>query len=65
MMKPCGSLDGLSLKEHCQKWDALARKIDSSKTTKELLIAIKNEYPDPNQMIAAHQYWVDKSRSTH
>ena len=41
--------------------DALAKKIDSSQTTKELLITIKNEYPDPHNMITAHQHWVDKS----
>jgi len=43
------------------KMDALAKEIDSTKTTKELLIEIKNEYPDPYDMIEAHQYWVDKS----
>ena len=43
------------------KMDALAKEIDSTKTTKELLIDIKNEYPDPYNMIEAHQYWVDKS----
>ena len=43
------------------KMDDLAKKIDPSKTTKELLIDIKNEYPDPDSMIQAHQYWVDKS----
>ena len=43
------------------KMDELALKIDSSKTTKELLIEIKNEYPHPDSMIQAHQYWVDKS----
>jgi len=43
------------------KMDALAKEIDSTKTTKELLINIKNEYPDPYDMIEAHQHWVDKS----
>jgi len=43
------------------KMDALAKEIDSTKTTKELLIEIKNEYPDPYDMIEAHQHWVDKS----
>ena len=43
------------------KMDDLAKKIDPSKTTKQLLIDIKNEYPDPDSMIQAHQYWVDKS----
>ena len=44
-----------------QKMDILAKEIDPNKTTKELLIEIKNEYPDPDKMIEAHQYWVDKS----
>ena len=43
------------------KMDALAKEIDSTKTTKELLIDIKNEYPAPYDMIEAHQYWVDNS----
>lgn len=43
------------------KMDELAKEIDSSKTTKELLVEIKNEYPEPYKMIEAHQYWVDKS----
>ena len=43
------------------KMDALAKEIDPNKSTKELLIDIKNEYPDPDKMIEAHQYWVDKS----
>lgn len=43
------------------KMDALAKEIDSTKTTKELLIDIKNEYPNPYDMIEAHQYWVDNS----
>ena len=44
-----------------KKMDELALKIDPSKTTKELLIEIKKEYPHPDSMIQAHQYWVDKS----
>ena len=43
------------------KMDVLAKEIDSTKTTKELLIEIKNDYPEPYKMIEAHQYWVDKS----
>ena len=43
------------------KMDALAKEIDPNKSTQELLIDIKNEYPDPDKMIEAHQYWVDKS----
>ena len=44
-----------------KKMDVLAKEIDPNKTTKELLIEIKNEYPEPDKMIEAHQYWVDKS----
>jgi len=43
------------------KMDELAKEIDPNKSTQELLIDIKNEYPDPDKMIEAHQYWVDKS----
>ncbi|MFL3001095.1 MAG: DUF885 domain-containing protein [Cytophagales bacterium] len=43
------------------KMDALAKEIDPNKSTSELLIDIKNEYPLPDSMIQAHQYWVDKS----
>ena len=43
------------------KMDALAKEIDPNKSTSELLIDIKNEYPEPDKMIEAHQYWVDKS----
>ena len=41
---------------------ALAKEIDPTKTWQELIIEIKNEYPHPDSMIQAHQYWVDKSR---
>ena len=41
------------------KMDLLAKEIDSTKTTQELLISIKNEYPKPYEMIEAHQHWVD------
>ena len=44
-----------------EKMDALAKEIDPNKSTTELLIDIKNEYPEPDKMIEAHQYWVDKS----
>ena len=44
-----------------KKMDELAKKIDPTKSTQELLIMIKNEYPHPDSMIHAHQYWVDKS----
>lgn len=42
--------------------DALAKKMDPSKTWQQLAIEIKNEYPDPHKMIEVHQEWVDKSR---
>jgi uncharacterized protein (DUF885 family) len=40
---------------------ALAKRIDPSKTWQELAIEVKNEYPEPDNMIAAHQEWVDKA----
>lgn len=43
--------------------EALATEIDPSKTWQELVIEIKNEYPEPDQMIAAHQLWVDSSKA--
>ena len=43
------------------KMDALAKEIYPNKSTSELLIDIKNEYPLPDSMIQAHQFWVDKS----
>ena len=43
------------------KMDELAKEINPDKTTQELLVDIKNEYPHPDSMIQAHQYWVDKS----
>lgn len=42
---------------------ALAKQIDSTKSWQELATAIKNEYPEAHDMIAAHQLWVDNSRS--
>lgn len=42
--------------------DALAKKMDPTKTWQQLAIEIKNEYPDPHKMIEVHQEWVDKSR---
>jgi uncharacterized protein (DUF885 family) len=41
--------------------EALAKKIDPSKTWQQLAQEIKQEYPDPASMIAAHQLWVDKA----
>ena len=43
------------------KMDALAKEIDPNKSTSELLIDIKNEYPLPDSMIQDHQFWVDKA----
>jgi uncharacterized protein (DUF885 family) len=40
----------------------VAHKIDSTKTWQQLAVEIKNEYPDPHQMIEVHQQWVDKCR---
>jgi len=41
---------------------ALAKTINPNKTWQALIIDIKNDYPHRDSMIAAHQYWVDKSR---
>ena len=43
--------------------EAIAREIDPGKTWRELAIEIKNEYPDPYEMIPAHQLWVDSAKS--
>lgn len=43
--------------------EALAQEIDPDKTWQELATEIKNEYPEPNEMIAAHQLWVDSSKA--
>ncbi len=40
---------------------ALAKQIDPSKSWQDLAQEIKQEYPRPDSMIAAHQYWVDKA----
>jgi uncharacterized protein (DUF885 family) len=42
--------------------EELAQKIDPDKTWQELIVDIKNDYPDPDKMIEVHQEWVDKSR---
>lgn len=42
---------------------ALAKEIDSSKTWQQLAVEIKNEYPEPDKMIAAHQLWVDSAKA--
>ncbi len=41
--------------------EALARKIDPSKTWQQLALEIKQEYPDPSKMMEAHQEWVNKA----
>ena len=43
--------------------EALAKEIDPNKTWQELATEIKNEYPEPHEMIAAHQLWVDSSKA--
>lgn len=42
--------------------EAVATKIDPTKTWQELAVEIKNDYPHPDSMIQAHQYWVDRSK---
>ena len=46
-----------------QQLEALANEIDPDKTWQELATEIKNEYPEPHEMIAAHQLWVDSSKA--
>lgn len=41
--------------------EALAAKIDATKSWQQLASEIKQEYPHPDSIIAAHQYWVDKA----
>jgi uncharacterized protein (DUF885 family) len=41
--------------------EVLAKKIDPKKTWQQLALEIKNDGPKPDQMIAAHQEWVDKA----
>ena len=43
--------------------EVLAAEIDSTKSWQELAIEIKNEYPEPHEMIEAHQLWVDSSKA--
>jgi len=45
-----------------QELEDVARTIDSTKTWQQLIVEIKNEYPDPARMIESHQLWVDKAR---
>lgn len=42
--------------------EEVAGKIDPKKTWQQLIVEIKNEYPEPAKMIEAHQQWVDKAR---
>ena len=41
--------------------EEVANTIDPQKTWQELAEEIKNEYPDKDKIIAAHQEWVDKA----
>lgn len=41
--------------------EELAKQIDPNKNWQQLAQEIKNEYPDPDKMIEAHQEWVDKA----
>ena len=41
--------------------EAIARQIDPQKTWQQIAREVKNEHPAPEQMIQAHQDWVDKS----
>ncbi len=43
--------------------EALAKEINPQKTWQELATEIKNDYPKPHEMIAAHQLWVDSSKA--
>ena len=42
--------------------EELAQQIDPTRTWQELIVEIKNDYPDPQDMIEVHQEWVDKSQ---
>ena len=39
----------------------LAKEIDPGKTWQQLALEIKNEHPEHDEMIEAHQLWVDKA----
>lgn len=45
-----------------EELEQLAAKIDPDKTWQELAVETKNDYPAPDEMIEAHQLWVDKAR---
>ncbi|MDX1941423.1 MAG: DUF885 family protein, partial [Saprospiraceae bacterium] len=42
--------------------EEVAARIDATKTWQELAQEIKNDYPHPDSMIQAHQYWVNRSK---
>ena len=42
--------------------EEVAQRIDPARTWQELIVEIKNDYPDPRSMIEVHQEWVDKSK---
>jgi uncharacterized protein (DUF885 family) len=42
--------------------EAVAKRIDPTKTWQQLAVEIKNDYPDPHKMIEVHQEWVDKAK---
>ncbi|HWA35800.1 MAG TPA: DUF885 domain-containing protein [Cyclobacteriaceae bacterium] len=42
--------------------EAMAKKMDPSKSWQQLAVEIKNEYPEPHKIIEVSQEWVDKSR---
>ncbi len=46
-----------------KEMEEVAERIDPSKTWQELAVEIKNDYPEPNEMIEAHQEWVDKAKA--
>ena len=48
--------------ETISELEVLAKEIDATKSWQELVLEIKNDYPKPHEMIAAHQLWVDSSR---
>ena len=53
----------MKFNETIRELEALAKEIDPSKTWQELAVEIKNDYPEPHNMIAAHQLWVDSAKA--
>lgn len=41
--------------------EALAAKLDASKSWQQIAAEVKQEYPHPDSIIEAHQYWVDRA----